>query len=161
MKIELYSDGLQKKDVPKGPYRKAARAIIFHQDKVLIEYVPSLDIYTLPGGGLEAGETLEDCVIRETLEETGYDITVRAQKVSVIEYFIDSTWENNYFTCDLVSTNQKPLQLTKEEAQYGMILSWMDPLEALSLFDSYESTNEYGQNILTREFIGLFQSLNS
>ena len=161
MKIELFGDGLQKKDVPRGPYRKGCRAVILHQNKVLIEYVPKLDIYTLPGGGVENGETLEDCVIRETLEETGYDILPNQLKVSIVEYFIDSTWENNYFLCDLVSTEQKPLQLTKEEAAYGFTLSWMDPLEAISLLDSYESTNEYGQNILTREFIGLFQSLNS
>jgi 8-oxo-dGTP diphosphatase len=32
--------------------------------------------YSLPGGAVEAGETLEEAVIRETMEETGFHIEV-------------------------------------------------------------------------------------
>ncbi|MFE5290306.1 NUDIX domain-containing protein [Nocardia sp. NPDC056611] len=32
--------------------------------------------WSLPGGIMEVGETLEDCVIRETREETGLDIEI-------------------------------------------------------------------------------------
>ncbi|MFE2958095.1 NUDIX domain-containing protein [Nocardia tengchongensis] len=32
--------------------------------------------WSLPGGIMELGETLEDCVIRETREETGLDIEI-------------------------------------------------------------------------------------
>jgi len=33
--------------------------------------------YFLPGGGIEAGESNEECIIREFKEETGYDIEVK------------------------------------------------------------------------------------
>jgi ADP-ribose pyrophosphatase YjhB (NUDIX family) len=32
------------------------------------------DLWSIPGGGMEIGETVTDCVIRETKEETGLDI---------------------------------------------------------------------------------------
>ncbi len=32
--------------------------------------------WTLPGGGVEYGEALEEAVVREVREEAGYDVTV-------------------------------------------------------------------------------------
>ena len=32
--------------------------------------------WTLPGGGLDAGEQPDECVVREVLEETGYDVAL-------------------------------------------------------------------------------------
>ncbi|TCZ79896.1 NUDIX hydrolase [Paenibacillus albiflavus] len=59
--------------------------------KVLIVYNGDSGIWTLPGGGVEPNETLEEAAIREAKEETGYDIEPLGV-VSVNEY---KSEENN------------------------------------------------------------------
>ncbi len=61
---------------PTRPYL-AVSAAIFRDGRVLIVRrgrAPAKGIYTLPGGGVELGETLEQAVIREIREETALDI---------------------------------------------------------------------------------------
>jgi ADP-ribose pyrophosphatase YjhB (NUDIX family) len=61
---------------PTRPYL-AVSAAIFRDGKVLIvrrQRAPAKGIYTLPGGGVELGETLEQAVIREIREETALEI---------------------------------------------------------------------------------------
>lgn len=53
-------------------------ALIFEDDRVLLieRGQPPLDGYwSLPGGGVETGERLEDALVREVLEETGLHVT--------------------------------------------------------------------------------------
>src|SRR5215475_16125896 len=55
----------------------AVSAAIFRDSRVLIVRrgrPPAHGLYTLPGGGVELGETLEQAVIREVREETGLAI---------------------------------------------------------------------------------------
>jgi 8-oxo-dGTP diphosphatase len=61
---------------PARPYL-AVSAAIFRDGRVLIvrrARPPAHGLYTLPGGGVELGETLEEAVIREVHEETGLDV---------------------------------------------------------------------------------------
>ncbi len=61
---------------PTRPYL-AISAAIFREGRVLIvrrARAPAHGLYTLPGGGVELGETLEEAVIREVREETNLDV---------------------------------------------------------------------------------------
>ena len=58
---------------PNRPYL-AVSAAIMRDGKVLVvrrARKPALNLYTLPGGGVEIGETLHEAVVREVREETG------------------------------------------------------------------------------------------
>jgi 8-oxo-dGTP diphosphatase len=61
---------------PTRPYL-AVSAAIFRDGRVLIVRrgrPPAHGLYTLPGGGVELGETLEEAIKREAREETGLEI---------------------------------------------------------------------------------------
>jgi 8-oxo-dGTP diphosphatase len=61
---------------PSRPFL-AVSAAIFRQGRVLIvrrARPPARGLYTLPGGGVELGETLHQAVVREIREETALDI---------------------------------------------------------------------------------------
>jgi mutator protein MutT len=54
-------------------------AVIVQDGKVLLvkrKYEPLAGQWTLPGGAVEVGETLEACLVREMLEETGLEVRV-------------------------------------------------------------------------------------
>jgi len=61
---------------PNRPYLAVSAAIV-RDGKVLVvrrARKPALNLYTLPGGGVEIGETLSEAVTREVREETGLNV---------------------------------------------------------------------------------------
>lgn len=76
--------------------RMGAYAVCIRQDDsiLLSRYAPPDGRWVLPGGGVEHGEHPEAAVVREVLEETGYD--VRVERLLAVE---SGTWT----TSDLVS----------------------------------------------------------
>jgi 8-oxo-dGTP pyrophosphatase MutT (NUDIX family) len=61
------------------PVRPSARAVLVEEGRVLLNHLKhpeAGDWYEFPGGGIQPGETLEQAVVRETREETGYSVRV-------------------------------------------------------------------------------------
>ena len=59
---------------PNRPNHIGATILIFHNGKVLLESRADSDRWAFIGGGLFLTETLVECVIRETKEETGLQL---------------------------------------------------------------------------------------
>ena len=58
--------------------RLAVRAAILHEGRVLMVNAwpgPNSDLWCLPGGGVERGQSLPDTLVREVAEETGLQVT--------------------------------------------------------------------------------------
>ena len=61
--------------------RIAVRGVILHDDRLLLVNAyagQESDLWCAPGGGVEAGQSLPDNLVREVAEETGLTVTVGA-----------------------------------------------------------------------------------
>ncbi|OQW48883.1 MAG: hypothetical protein A4S09_13015 [Proteobacteria bacterium SG_bin7] len=109
--------------------RKRVSVVIVNDGKILGFYAEDpfskRKYFFLPGGVLEKNESDEQAAIRETLEETGYKITLNDKKV-VKTY--DFEWNGNIYECEtrfflgkLVSTEQNFVK----DADYHRGTSWI------------------------------------
>jgi 8-oxo-dGTP diphosphatase len=57
-------------------FRIGVSGLLFDQSRILLAHRRDIDWWNLPGGGMELGETVEDAVKREFLEETGLEVEV-------------------------------------------------------------------------------------
>lgn len=65
------------KTEPSHTRRAAADAVLFDErGRVLLQRRADFNVWGLPGGAVEVGETLECAVRREVKEETGFDVEV-------------------------------------------------------------------------------------
>src|SRR5437879_6952183 len=92
-------------EFPKRPV-PAACAIVFRGSQVLLvrrRDPPSQGRWSIPGGAVEVGETVEQAVVRETREET--TVEVRPQAVVAVADFIEKEGERirwHYVLLDLL-----------------------------------------------------------
>jgi 8-oxo-dGTP diphosphatase len=72
----LTSTSSESRTYPARPYLAVSAAIFRDRDVLIVRRArpPAHGLYTLPGGVVELGETLEQAVIREVREETSLDV---------------------------------------------------------------------------------------
>lgn len=83
--------------------KQAVVGILFSEDRksVLVIQRRDVNIWALPGGGVEQLESPEDAVIREVQEETGLKITI-ARKIAEYEPLNKLACKTHLFECSLV-----------------------------------------------------------
>ncbi|HOW37643.1 MAG TPA: NUDIX domain-containing protein [Bacillota bacterium] len=159
MVIEIFADGLDREHVNRENHHRACRGVILREGKVLGEYFPKRDVFNLPGGGWEAGETGEECCRREVREETGYEVISLFPTVTVWEYLPEATFESHFFRCEVAPTEPKTTLPTDQEIIDGLQSGWYDLFDFLERLESYESRDPFGSNVHQRELIGLLNSI--
>src|SRR6266480_6177819 len=109
-------------------FRIGVFALIFDEDqRVLLARRRDIDWWNLPGGGMEAGETVDEALWREVREETGLEVEVerlvgvysKPQKQEVVLTFrchitsgtlqpTEETSESQFFPPDAIPANTLP-----------------------------------------------------
>jgi ADP-ribose pyrophosphatase YjhB (NUDIX family) len=101
----------------------AARAIIIENDRLLVMHRNKYgsEYYTLVGGRVNEGETVEQTLVREVQEETG--LTVTGARLVYIEEHREPYNSQYIYLCEVAPHGAVGLELTSEEADmnsYGM-----------------------------------------
>lgn len=69
-------------------WRPSAYALVLKDDEILFIKSRFHGKWELPGGGIDLGESLEEGVIREVFEETGYKIKLKENAL----FYVDNTF---------------------------------------------------------------------
>lgn len=83
-------------------------------------------LWEFPGGKLEEGETMEECLIRECEEELSVELSVGDEFSSVVHDYGTFTVEVHFFLCTILSG----VPVRKEHEQEAV--AWAYPSELFS-----------------------------
>ena len=123
-----------------------ATGILIEKNKILLiqQKVNSFRSWSLPGGKLEEGESLKNCLIREMQEETGLDISVKRL----------------LYICDRTLNQKHILHITFEVHRVGGVIAHpgdckdSTPIKSIDMIDIAE-LEDYG---FSKIFIKLIQN---
>ncbi len=130
--------------------RVAGRGILIENNKILLMHELNTGVYMSPGGGVEEGETLEECCARELREETGVEVKPLKQFLRIKEYCPECLYISNYFICEKVGECDRAL--TETEVEHGAVPEWLEVEKALSLFGDYDSKRDDIASLYLREY---------
>ncbi len=135
---------------------EGCRGILVKDGKILLSYYKSQDQYLIPGGGIEDGESLEECCKRELGEECGILVDPHTHYLTLQEFYHEYFFKSHYFICNQVGECETAF--TEAEIRNGMEPRWVDIDEAMAIFGGYkdyEDTNEIRYGAYYREYLAL------
>lgn len=122
-----------------------ASAIIIKDNCVLMIRTIDSNSWSIPSGGVEDGETLEEACIREVAEETGYEVKIvkalHTKKTIIKEYKVTT----QYFLCEITGGD---IQYKDPDEEIEEI-SWMNNSEVSKLIYTYPEDQEVIEQLLS------------
>ncbi len=98
-------------------FRIGVFALIFDDEgRILLGHRRDIDWWNLPGGGMEAGETVDEALCREVREETGLEVEVEqlagvysnCRTIGGVLQPTEEVRENRYFAPGALPSNTLP-----------------------------------------------------
>ena len=140
--------------------RAGSRAVVVRDGSILLSHETIPSWWLIPGGGMEEGETPEDCCIRETEEETGFIVKPLRQFLTLYEYYEEYRYISHYFVCGITGMGQ--MRLTDAEKRRGLEPQWLPLDDAVGIFarhQAYDGVNEEQRGSYLREYTALKEYL--
>lgn len=134
--------------------RIAVRVILINdENKIAILHKKNKNEYKLVGGGVDEGESYEEALKRETLEESGCIIEI-IRELGYIEEFRGKMnfKQTSYVYVAKVVEDTKTLHLTQKEIDEGSEICWFEPMEA------YKKISECYDKVKASEYSSVYST---
>jgi len=155
--IATYNDeNISENDLLNFRHRHAVRCVIFDsENNIALIHAVTGGYYTLPGGGVNAPETLEDAVVRECKEEAGCNFEIEHILGKTLEY--RKKWnlinETVGFLGKIIGEKGSPIfNGDEDEAEKNSVVVWFPIEKAIEIIKNTKFENDlYEAYVMKRE----------
>lgn len=150
-------------EIPYVNPHKVRAVLLDENDYMALMYLPKYkhndnnDLYMIPGGGVEANESVEKALEREMLEETGCHINI-IEELGYIECPEDKWASTTHYYLAKIAGEKGQLQLTEHETESKFILQWHSLEKALD-FITNQVANDNSKYVKLRDIIVISEAI--